>query len=283
VSAIADSSAMKDARYVLPQHQAAITLLQARLSDPACDLFGWLDLACGRGQIIAALNDNLTPEARSHLAYWGYDINQEYVRETRAIADSLGLATVDTRVCDLRDFGKILPQGTTFDFVTLTNTVHEVNAADRASVLVDAILRLSPDGTLFVYDMESIRPPELGAVPWSRDEARSIVYTLLEVLGVDSYRPEVGLWHHRSCDAWNVLLERQHLKVSDDQLAARRETAISALAERIKQLLVAKLELCRTLLESLTLKGAETSEEQNEKQRLLYEYWAVSRALGGGQ
>ena len=37
--------------------------------------------------------------------------------------------------------------------------------------------------------------------------------------------------------------------------------------------------IVRSALESLTVHGAETAEEQEDKERLLFEFWAISRAL----
>ncbi|MCX7004774.1 MAG: hypothetical protein NTV22_16085 [bacterium] len=67
MSAIADSDAAHDIRKILPQHQSALTLLNGRLQNPAVTAVHWLDVACGRGQIIAQLNDNLSPDHRAIL------------------------------------------------------------------------------------------------------------------------------------------------------------------------------------------------------------------------
>jgi hypothetical protein len=139
--------------------------------------------------------------------------------------------------------------------------------------------RLTDTGTLFIYDMERIKPPELGALPWSRDDIRRIVLRMLGALGAPAYRPEVGLWNHRTCNGWNVQLQRQHLNVSRADAAARVNTAIQETRDEIAQLLKRRLAECRASLETLTLYGAETAEEQEDKERLLFEFWALSRAL----
>lgn len=75
MSIIGDSSAVLEFARMLPQHQAAITLLSSLLQNPQVDNFYWLDLACGKGQIISQLNENLTIENRKKIIYHGYDIN----------------------------------------------------------------------------------------------------------------------------------------------------------------------------------------------------------------
>src|SRR5690606_5493017 len=93
-----------------------------------------------------------------------------------------------------------------WDFVTLTNTVHEIEPKSLATILVECITRLTEDGCLFVYDMEQLPSPELGAVTWTADEMRTILHSLTRSLGCTAYHPEVGKWRHQSCAGWNSQL-----------------------------------------------------------------------------
>ncbi len=278
-TAIADSSAFKNHERLLPQHQAALTLLQARLSAPQVERLSWLDLACGRGQIILSLHNNLSSEARTKVDFWAYDLNQDYARETRRAAESLGFASLEVAVGELSNFDRILPKDLLFDFITLTNTVHEIEPLRLAALLGDSLRRLTEIGTLFIYDMDNIKPPELGAVPWRRDDIKRIVHRMLDAMSVPGYRPEVGLWNHRTCNGWNVQLERQHLEISSDEMRDRLETAIHDTRSEVSEMLQRRLSDCRASLETLTIYGAETAEEQEDKERLLFEFWALSRAL----
>jgi len=76
-----------------------------------------------------------------------------------------------------------------------------------------------------------------------------------------------------------VQLQRQHLSVARVDLSARAAAATQEIGEEILQLLNRRLDECRTSLETLTVCGAETAEEQEDKERLLFEFWALSRAL----
>jgi hypothetical protein len=279
LTTIADSSAFKDRERLLPQHQAALTLLQARLSVPRVPRLSWLDLACGRGQIIVSLDTNLSSEARSKIDFWAYDLDQDYARETRKAAERCGFASLQVTVGELSDFDRILPSGTLFDFITLTNTVHEIEPVRLATLFATGLGRLADNGTLFIYDMDRITPPELGALPWGRDDVRSIVRRMLDALGASAYHPEVGLWNHRTCNGWNVQLERQHLGISRVDAAKQLDKAIRETGDEVSKLLLRRLSECRASLESLTTYGAETAEEQDDKERLLFEFWALSRAL----
>src|SRR3954447_24920874 len=74
--------------------------------------------------------------------------------------------------------------------------------------------------------MEAIKPAELCAVPWNRDDMRRIILRMLGSLGISAYRPEVGLWNHRSCNGWNVQLDRNHLGVSREDVARKTDAAV---------------------------------------------------------
>jgi hypothetical protein len=279
VSKIADSNALKDPGRMLTQHQAVLTLLQARISNPQVRALSWLDLACGRGQIIAALQENLSNSGRAKIAYHGYDVEHHYTQETKRLAEKLGLASTTVMVGELSNFNRIIPGDKVFEFITLTNTIHELAPASLPELLVDTALRLSDSGTLFIYDMESLTPPELGAVPWRRDEVRQLVDVLLRPLGADSYQPEVGKWTHRTCLGWNVLLERVHIPLPTAELKMRRDGAVQSVQVQVSTILNSKLNTCRDALESLTLCGTDTAEEGDNREQLLHEFWAVPRAL----
>jgi SAM-dependent methyltransferase len=274
---LADSTAFKDPDRILSQHQAAVTLLQARLSSPSTPHLSWLDLACGRGQIIVSLNENLSAEARAKIDYWAYDVDQNSALETQKTAQQLGFRSLQTKVGDLADFNEVLPPETLFDFITLTNTVHEIEPVHLSSLFVKCILRLADTGTFFIYDMERIHPPELGAVPWSRDDVARLLRPLLDGLGATDYHPEVGRWNHKTCKGWNVQLQRQDLGVSYADAIANAEAAIHATRTLVFELLQRRLSECRAALENLTKYGAETAEEEEDKARLLFEFWALSR------
>lgn len=264
---------------VLAQHQAALTLLQRQLSAPDTERLAWLDLACGRGQILAGLRDNLSDQARAKIDFCAYDVKQEYLLETRKTASALGFGTVSDCVGDLADFDRMLPDGERYDFITLTNSVHEVAADRLADVLVDAIRRLGDRGTAFVYDMERIKPPELGALPWKAEDFRSVALALVQGFGEAAYQPEVGRWQHTTVDGWNLQIQREHISVTSEQLDERRKDVIDAMRIAIVNVLRRRLGECQATLEKLTIYGTGTAEEQADREHLLHEHWALTRSL----
>jgi hypothetical protein len=276
---IADSKAARVER-VLPQHQAALMLLQELVSDPKVQSVRWLDLGCGRGQILTGVNEQLASASRSKIDYSGYDISNENGREADKLASAAGFRSHEMKIGGLMDVGKLLDDRP-FEFITFTNTVHEVDPRHLGIVLVDAVLRLAPSGKLFIYDMEAIRPPELGAIPWSAVEMTDVARQLVAAFEVPGYDPPVAHWKHTSCDAWSVQIHRDHLGGADKHLSTLRAGAEAATARAVTDLLKAKYRRCREALTNLTTYGPETAEEAATKETLLYEFWAVSRALEG--
>lgn len=278
---IADADALGDDARLLAQHQAAITLLQARLAAPGLDQFRWLDLGCGRGQILRALNDALSAEARGLVDYVGYDADLRFARETERLALEARFKSAEVAIGDLSAFTHVVKPP--FDFVTFTNTAHELQPTSLTSVLLEAVRYLSASGTLFVYDLERIHPPELGAVPWRREEIQVLVRVMLDALGAADYRPEVGRWQHRLRTGWSVQIDRQHVAMSVAEFEDVHQDVLTQLEANLSLILVKKLDSCRSALESLTRHGAQTAEEEEGKVDLLFEFWALTRVAGAVQ
>jgi hypothetical protein len=278
LTSIADSDAVLDQERMLAQHQAALTLLQGMVSNPTCDRVCWLDLASGRGQIIVHLAKNLSETERKKLSFQGYDIDNAHSRTAAKIASQMGLSGSDFHIGEIGQFWSHSATNGPWDFVTLTNTVHEIHPARLAEILARCIERLSETGTLFIYDMETLPEFELGAVLWNASEIKSILTCLCLALGADKFEPSVGMWKHRTCNGWNAQLKKQHMQLPDEYQASIPK-AIESTASRISELLKLKLENTKAALESLTKFGAETEEEAKSKLGLLYQYWSITRAL----
>lgn len=276
---LADSNAILDRERLLAQHQAALTLLQRLLADPAVVRLSWLDLACGKGQIIAHLDENLEVAPRGKIGYVGYDLNVQYGRLTEQRATHLGFRDARVEVGDLANFHHLLDSALSFDFITLTNTIHEIEPSSLSTILFDCLHRLTPDGSLFIYDMESLPSPELGAVPWKGAEFAAIIEALLQGIGVTGYIPPIGRWSHRTCKGWNAQVEKRHVLREVEHIETRRNEAVAAATKKIIEILDRRERECQSALESLTRFGSATGNESAEEIAALYEYWALQRAL----
>jgi hypothetical protein len=219
-----------------------------------------------------------TERARK-IEFLAYDTNVDYLHETSKAAAALGFAAVNEEIGDLSRLGRLVPGDARFDFITLTNTVHEVTPTQLAEALVDAVLRLSDRGILFVYDMERVKPPELGAVPFSAHDFQAVSGALIGSLTDNDYRPEVSSWQHSTTRGWNVQIQREYISVNHETLVAKRAPAITATEQATHGVLRRRLSQCREALELLTKFGPDTAEEHDDREHLLYEFWAITRAL----
>ena len=276
---IADSDAVYDISRILPQHQAALTLLNVHLQNPAVHKCQWLDLACGKGQIIAQLGDNLTGANRAKLFYTGYDINIDHTRTAERIADNLMLANHRFFHGDLDDFTKVIPDTERFDFITCTNTAHELKPGSFARILVDAIVKLNDNGQFFLYDMESLTTPELGALPWRAADIGLLVNEMFMCLGVE-FRVQPSTWAHKTCKGWTITVQRQFIGKSDKDLASALPDISARLEKVIDKVLDARMQECNKLLESYCRFGSATAEDATSRLLALYEFWAIHRAKG---
>jgi ubiquinone/menaquinone biosynthesis C-methylase UbiE len=273
------ADAVFDEARLLAQHQAALTIVQGILDDPGLSEFKWLDLACGRGQIIAQLEKNLTATARSKIIYHGYDRENSYLKVARKKAESLDLKDAVFEIGELHNFHKAYSEEIGFNFITLTNTVHEISPHNLALILYESILRLSEDGSLFIYDMETLPTPEMGAIPWQKYEVSEIITALLAGLDVQSYEPAVGQWTHRTCNGWNLQLQRRYINRSREAIKKNKNQAVESTRNKIVEIIRRKYDECTRALESLTLNQSETNREDAAEIKLLYDHWALRRAI----
>ncbi len=277
---IADSSAFLDSRRLLSQHQAALTIMQGMLDNPILDALTWLDLCCGKGQIIINLEENLSQESRSKIEYSAYDLKDEYLQSTIKKAETLGFKQCKGKSGDISDFPVLHPSKEKFDFISLTNSLHEFDPKFIPQFLIESILRLSEDGILFLYDMEHLPSYELGAVTWSFEEIQEITSFLLNLCGVSNgYVPRAGKWRHKNVTAWNSQIQKKYIGVTDNQIIELLPSAILNGKAKIKEILQRKLELTKKGLEVLTNYGASNQEEEEKKLKLLHDFWALNRYL----
>lgn len=276
---IFDSSAVYHPGRVLPQHQAVLTLIKDRVENPEMSKFSWLDLACGRGQIIANCNFIFSEECCQKIEYLGIDVIQEYCLQTEREACSI-FQNVRTIVCEIDQFERFLDPHQLFDVVTLTNTVHEITPEQIAKTFVAGLCRLKYNGIMFIYDMESLPDPELGAIPWDGKDIEQVFHSVLKVAGIKTYYPAVSIWPHKSCKCWHMQINRSHLKITPKALKARRKQMIDIASDKLRFLLKKRLIDIHQALSAACRYGAESDEEQIEIERLLYYFWSISRALG---
>jgi SAM-dependent methyltransferase len=275
---IADSSAILDSERVLAQHQVALTLIKAQTEDPQRPALRWLDLACGRGQILQHVTDLLSPMGRAKVHYRGVDSNQDYCRETESFGKGI-FSTCEVYLSEIEQFEAQLKKGETFDAVTITNAIHEIAPNQLVKLLPRALGRVARSGFLFAYDMEQPPDLELGAVSWHAKEIEDIVQGLLLSVGETRFLPSVSTISHKTCKAWQLHVDRSHIsdKITYEDFTG--PSAIKAVREIVSKKLENKLEDLTAALGSSKKYDKGISLSRESIIRMTYDYYAVCDAI----
>lgn len=276
---LADSSADLSSDRVWPQHQAVLTLIKDRVEDPSKTSFKWLDLACGRGQILSNIGRVLSSETCSKIEYRGFDVVQEYCLQAERKAKEF-FPSAQIQVCDIDKFELYLEPDEQFDAITFTNTVHEITPEQLAATFASTLCRVGPEGFLFMYDMESLSELELGAIPWSGKEIEQVLHRLLKEAGESAYLPSVSTWPHKTCIGWNIQVNRTHLRVPPNVLETKRPEMERGVSGLIRELLGKRLLDIHQALCIASRYGLDGAGEHVDAQRLTYDFWAIARVLG---
>jgi AAA domain/UvrD-like helicase C-terminal domain len=278
MAGIADSSA-EFTKKVLAQHHTAITLLGQLLVDPKANTIDWLDLGSGKGQILAQLHQNISDAGmRSKIGYYGYDLKNEHCQAVEKLAKGLGFRCVDVKTGEMTYFSAVFPIEQKFSFVSFTNTIHELHPRLIASLIIDIILRLAPNGILYIYDMEMLPEPELGAVPWDSEDLKRLLASIVEQLGCKTSPLNIQKWQHSSCPCWSVSFQRNHLEVSNDFIISKLGDILTTSAEVIDAILVNRLHKISEALEYLTKYGSD-GDGNDKRIHLLHEFYSLTRVI----
>ncbi len=274
---ISDANAVLELQRILPQHQSAITLLNNMVQDPSINEIKWLDLACGKGQIISQLKENLSDNNRKKIIYDGYDINVEFTKIASRIAKNLELREYCFNHGDLSKFSVVLGIDKEFDFITCTNVAHELHPNAFVSLVLDSLKKLTRSGQLFIYDMESLTTPELGAFPLRGIEITSLLNTIFESLDT-IYRVHASVWSHKTCKGWSIIINRAHINIENETLDKEKEVITNKIKLKIDNIIESRFKECVDLLTTYTVYGADTAEDEQLKLTALYEFWALHYA-----
>ncbi|TGM74273.1 class I SAM-dependent methyltransferase [Leptospira mtsangambouensis] len=276
---ISDSSAVNEDR-ILPQHQAVLTLLQTHLSDPQVSEYQWLDIACGQGQIIKYLDSNLDEKYRSKINFTAFEGDATYLKIVKEKAKALSLLKYNEKIGEIADFETLFPSLGNFNFITLINVVHELPPKLLASLLINILNRLTENGILYIFDMETLNPLELGAIPWKKHEIIEIIKTFYIEIETPSYIPEVSQWKFKSTQGWSYTLQRRHIKISHEEILKNKQRIITNVEKQIEKQIQIKFEMTKNILTAHTETDSETSEDKKHIYTSLYDFWALHKALG---
>ena len=275
-----DSSSVCSKERVYSQHQAAMTLLQNRLKKPSVDDFHWIDIACGQGQILTNLENILGADLRKKVTFHAFDVDKDSLKVAIELANSLAFNKVKDKVGQIEDFHPLMGEHK-FDFITLTNSIHEFEPYGIPAVFIDLLSHLRPDGLLYVFDMEQLTSPELGAIAWNRTEITKILCDIFKHLSVKDYVPEASDWPLSSIRAWSVQIDMVHISKGISITTESRAEAIRATKGLIESLLKKKLELCAKTLKALKENRPDSAAEKLIRDNAVFDFWALNDVIGG--
>jgi ubiquinone/menaquinone biosynthesis C-methylase UbiE len=258
------------------QNQAVLTIIQSKVDIPETDTFEWLDLACGKGQLISQLDSNFNEKLRQRIIYYGYDVDKGSISEANQIARDMKFQGYKFDIGEIEKFDDIIDKKQQYDFITLTNSIHEFNPRHLPTILFCMILRLKDTGSLFIYDMEKLPKKELGAITWTKEEFSEVINILIDSIDSGGYHPFVGQWLHSSCSAWNVFIQKKYINCKHEDLLSKKNTIISIVGKKVKELLDRKYKTCQRTLETYTECGADNQDEEKNLLDSLYDFWALS-------
>lgn len=274
-NSIADSDSIGIEKILVP-HSTAISILSYLLSNFEKKEFKWLDLACGKGQILIQLGDNLDGNYRNILNITLVDIDNNALREATKIADDLELKNYSQEVYYLNEYCTQKLKEEEFDFITLINSIHEIKPKEIATVLIKSIIGLKENGFFYLFDQEILpdKELELGAITWTSFEIVQMFNEFFKQCNFD-YSITSNKWNHSKNTSWSVQINRNKINIDNKTLL----DSIPKMENIIKGMLESKIDIVKKALLSTTNNGEKTELEDGNKIRNLYDFWAMNLAL----
>jgi ubiquinone/menaquinone biosynthesis C-methylase UbiE len=278
MSANNDSHSILDKTRIFPQHQSILSIIQMKLANPNLTSFKWLDVGCGKGQIIEHLEENFSENARRKIILHGYDINYQDLNQMQNSCDQLNLLDKKLKTGEIEDLDRHYNKDEGFSFITISNCLHEFSPRSIAKLLYDVVVRLDQNGILFIYDMETLPDFELGALTWNASDIKEIFQSMFNSMSVERYLPEPGRWKHSRCTAWNINIQKDLLGVDQQELIERETDIVTATEETIKGIIETKYRDAVSRLNALTRHRDEDDELTTDIDEILREFWGYVKA-----
>ena len=273
-------TAIQNIKRDLAQHQTVVTDIQTVLMDPEVSNFKWLDLCCGKGQILANLDSHIEKSQCKKIHFFAYDSNESSIGVTKEIASKYNFGSINTKIAEVKDFCRHRDEYTKCDYITFINSIHEINPFQVMDVINECVLSLSEDGKIYIFDMENINPPELGAIPFFKTEIDRIIDYYFSIIKADS-KPQTSLWKYTNTNAWQLIIRRKFLRISNEDIIERYLQKRDELNGLIRSIIEEKKTLIATALDSMYEIGEKiTSEDKDEERMSVYLYWAIKKCLG---
>lgn len=273
---IGDSDAVIDEGRLFTEHRHALIGLRKKLSNAELENLHWLDIGCGRGQILSKIDQIFHVNDRKKIFYCPFDGKKEFVIQAQQKALSLDIVSPKYIHGTFGSFRELISVDQKFEYVTLINCVHEIHPFFFPELIYDILLRLSPHGELFIYDMEALKKPELGAITWTANEVSNLMDSFKTHLEF-STTPISSCWPHASCVGWDATIIKKDIGISNDGLIAKRDYFLEKIKYDMVCVFKRKREQCNRMLEIYCENSPDSQEEQLYKAQHVYNFWGLSR------
>lgn len=271
-----DGGAAKEER-MLSSHRVVVNELNTLLDNHG-DGFVWLDVGCGRGQVLREIGSVITSVGVGWIEYYGCDAARKYCDEASKQASESGFSAPDIRLKRVEDVREVFGE-LRADFVTIINVLHELTPASLAVTLVDSFSCLGDDGVLHVHDLRRMTEPELGAVCWDLPDLEEGLDPFLKLFHWRDSKCRIQRWGGVEAPDWSLKLERRKLQVDIDELASRREEIISDVNNGLMALLPNKRKKHHNKLNAFLSDPARTPGDRQSAAQAVYEYWTIGKWL----
>jgi hypothetical protein len=174
----------------------------------------WLDLACGRGNLIEHCQESFECDC-GKIHYYGIDKCDRYKSEFELFVEEKdirkNLRSAEFKIVDFTSWKNCFEESKgliRYDWVSFVNVLHEVNPKEISAILLSMIKLCEEDGFLYLCDIEELIEFEADAVIWSLDEIKEI----FNILFVDfkSFR------FNRLVPTFSIIAKRSDLKKDID-------------------------------------------------------------------
>lgn len=276
-----ESDTMYDQNVSLEQHETACDLVkEIAIRDEDNDIL-WLDIACGKGQILTTLLSECSQSILSRIIYCAFDECKNYVKETKINASSIGIGDHCIEICTISEFIKSFAQQdrrnecNNISISTAINMLHEISPKIIPDLIMCILDQLKFGGLLFLYDNEELLEPEDNAITFRLKEIEDIFNIIEEVaISSSSYEEEPGF------PSWGVVAYNQTWSCRDT-LKERRRLLKEDMNNKIRELLYVKLGERIAFLQQKEELNPQNQAEMDARNNCLYHVDCLKQMLEG--
>ena len=222
----------------------------------------WLDLACGRGNLIEHCCESFGNDSNK-IHYNGLDKGDRYKNEFDLFVEEKNLrkylAEINFIIADFTSWKKCFHESkgiSEYDWISFINVLHEIDPKEISAILLSMIKLCKKDGFIYFSDLEELVEPEADAITWTLEEIEGI-FSLL-------FNKYTAFRFKRSVSTFAIIAQKSDLhKDIDLQIQANKLNRI--IQKKIKSLLTNKKKNIEENLEKIKKRLISAEEHKKSK------------------